>query len=156
MSLRPRVITSRDLETVSAAKTVRGVPVPSPDPYLSRLVKYIPAEIVGAYLVGEAAIAGISSPPPANLLWVWWGFLAALSPLWIAFATRTPGLPVAWFQTLVAPVAFTAWVFAMGGPFAVTWEYPPAYGSLVLIASTLLIPLLGSVLGHAPARRGEA
>jgi hypothetical protein len=155
MSLRPRVFTARDLEAAAASTTARGAPVPSPDRYMSKLVKYIPAEIVGAYLVGEAAIAGIASPPPANILWIWWGFLAVLCPFWIAFATRTPGFPVAWFQTLVAPVAFTAWVFAMGGPFAATWAYPPAYGSLVLVASTLLIPLLGSALGRAP-RGGEA
>jgi hypothetical protein len=156
MSLRPRVITPRDLAVVVASKTARDVPVPSPDRYLSKLVKYIPVEIVAAYLAGEGVIEGMASPPSPNVLWIWWGFLVVLSPFWIAFATRTPGLPVAWFQTLVAPVAFTAWVFGMGGPFAATWSYSPAYGSLVLIAATLLIPLLEGVIGHAAARRGGA
>jgi hypothetical protein len=111
------------------------------DNYLVKLVKYIPAEVVAAYQAGEGIIPSLKYA--SVIQWIWFGILLVASPFWIGIATRERGQPIAWFQTAVAPVAFTVWVFALGGPFkdSFSW-YEPGLGSLLLIAVTLLLPIV--------------
>jgi apolipoprotein N-acyltransferase len=113
------------------------------DSYAEKLVKFIPADILAAYL----AISGItaSNDPPLWLTWGVFGALLALTPLYVCLVkTDPPG--IAWSKTfhwVTACLAFSAWVFAMGGPFAVTFAwYKPYLGSVVLILTTLIIPVL--------------
>ncbi|HUF98942.1 MAG TPA: hypothetical protein VMM60_12505 [Ilumatobacter sp.] len=116
------------------------------DSFIAKLVKYIPAEINAAYLAGAGIIAAASGEAARNTAhWVWVVFLFLAAPLWIAVATREPGKPIAWYQTLVAPVALIVWVFAMGGPFEQMSWYQPMWGSLALIATTILFPILEKV-----------
>jgi apolipoprotein N-acyltransferase len=112
------------------------------DSYFEKLVRYIPADILAAYV----AISGItaSNDPPLWLTWGVFGVLLALTPLYVCLVkTDPPG--IAWSKTfhwMTACLAFSAWVFALGGPFATFDWYQPYLGSVVLILTTLIIPVL--------------
>ncbi|MGQ9626202.1 MAG: hypothetical protein ACUVV0_04770 [Anaerolineae bacterium] len=131
--LRPRVYTALD-----AARD----PTTKEDNYLAKVVKYIPGEIVAAYVAASGALTTAKDAVPLEtVLWIVTGVLLVLTPLWILIATAEPGKPRPVFQAVAATIAFICWVFALGGPFAFQPWYVPVYGTLVLIFSTLVIPL---------------
>jgi hypothetical protein len=147
MALRPRVRTARD----AACDASTGE-----DAYITKVVKYIPAEVVAAYVAASRALEGAKDQVPLEtLLWVVTLVLTALTPLWILFAAAEHGKPRPAFQAGAAAVAFVCWVFALGGPFGLQTWYRPVYGTLVLILATLVMPLVErAVLGpqdQAPA-----
>lgn len=121
------------------------------DSYLSKLVTYIPTEMIAAYVTVSGLIKSL--PPPLQNLWFWIVSLAllAITPFWIGFAARTKtGLfPIR--QAIAASVAFAAWIFATGGPFNQFlydpdknpggW-YAPGLGSVVLVLVCLCLPLI--------------
>ena len=113
------------------------------DSYAEKLIKYIPADILAAYV----AITGItaSNDPPLWLSWGIFGVLLALTPLYVCFVKTQPAgfVTSKMFHWLTACLAFTSWCFALGGPFAQTFDwYQPYLGSVVLILTTLIIPVL--------------
>ncbi|MDQ5937094.1 MAG: hypothetical protein QG574_4453 [Cyanobacteriota bacterium erpe_2018_sw_21hr_WHONDRS-SW48-000092_B_bin.40] len=112
------------------------------DSYFEKLVKYIPADILAAYV----AITGItaSNDPPLWLTWGVFGVLLALTPLYVCYVKTVPKgfLTSKIFHWVTACLAFAAWVFALGGPFATFVWYKPYLGSVVLILTTLIIPVL--------------
>lgn len=95
--------------------------------------------------------AGIISDQPDNPLWLYWaGFLGllALTPLYALFRPSDPP-PLLYASksklcAVLSTISFAVWVFAIGGPFAATWPlwYRPIYGSLLLILTTLTLPIV--------------
>lgn len=123
-----RVFSARGAAQFQAA----GAPPPALDTYLSRLVKYIPAEIVAAYLFVKGFL------PPDAPRWVWWivfGGLIALTVWYTLDATRRPGLPPAYTQTVIAVLAFVVWTFAIGGPY---FEAAPWYRQYYYLPGIIL------------------
>lgn len=118
-------------------KQVRA-PVPEADDYKSRLLKYIPAEIVALYITLDAMIR--SGNPPWRQMGLWVAFWVTLvgvpAYLWRVQRVRK------WVQLLISTTAFAVWVFAIGGPFAVLSWYSPLLGGLVLVAYTFFIPII--------------
>lgn len=118
------------------------------DSYFEKLIKYIPADIVAAYV----AIAGILQENGNQPLWLTWGVFATLlglTPLYICFIKTHPkGITSAkCFHWVTSCLAFTIWVFALGGPFAATFDwYRPYFGSVALILTTLLLPALEGIM----------
>ncbi|MFA7340615.1 MAG: hypothetical protein WC028_27775 [Candidatus Obscuribacterales bacterium] len=114
----------------------------STDSYSERLIKYIPADILAAYL----AITGIaeSNNPPLWLSWGIFGVMLALTPLYVCYVKTQPVGFVSskMFHWVTACLAFSAFVFSLGGPFATFEWYKPYLGSVVLILTTLIIPVL--------------
>jgi hypothetical protein len=116
----------------------------STDSYFEKLIKYIPADIVAAYV----AIAGILQENNNQPLWLTWsvfGTLLTLTPLYVCFIKTQPAgfISSKFFHWITSCLAFTVWVFALGGPFAATFEwYRPYFGSVALILTTLIIPVL--------------
>lgn len=145
--LRPRVITQRELE---ARETPFLATPPSSDDFGSRLIKYIPAEIVGAYVVVAGLIQGLLtdkktflSLEPIMWLWISLSVFFVLSPVYMYNASRDRSEPPQWFQVWSAPVAFLSWAFALGGPFESTMkDYNAAGGSIVLVLVSTAIPAL--------------
>ena len=139
MPLRPRVKSrADDLPPANLA-----APAPALDGYLSKIVKYIPVEVIGAYQTFTAFLAPSAPQPPTPLEWGSFAFLVLLCPLWIAIATRDPGQPVQWFQAVAAPVAFGVWVLAQaGGLFDRAGAVSPKAGGALLLATVLLLPLV--------------
>ncbi len=136
-TLRPRAITARD----AAAD-----PSTPESGYLAKVVRYIPGEIVAAYLAAYNAVATASGVPTQTVLWIIAIVLTVLTPVWILYATADPTKPRPVFQAVAATLGFIFWVFAIpGNPFSFMAWYQPVYGFLVLILGTFLMPLLEKV-----------
>lgn len=114
----------------------------SVDGYFDKVIKYIPADIVGAWIAVTGLINSDSGAPTALLLWITFGAGIILTLLWTLKQTSVPNKKPAMTQVLVSTGSFMVWVFALGGPFATLSFYRPLYGSLLLIFYTLSIGLI--------------
>ena len=125
------------------------------DPYLSKLVKYIPADVIAAYV----AIYGfIKLLETKEQQFVWHSIVAGVllfaTPLWILYTARSSDERPTVSQAVAGTIAFAAWVFAIGGPFEMFQKtkdnpdgwYHRAQGSIVLILVCLFLPLTERVL----------
>lgn len=110
---------------------------PAPDTYTSRLLKYIPSEVIAVYLTLTALLRA-SAAPDRMLEWLVFAFGVVVTPLYLWRVQRV------WkpLQLVLSTVAFVVWAFALGGPFlSLTW-YTAVYGGLLLTAYTFLIPII--------------
>lgn len=113
------------------------------DGYFDRLLKYIPADVVGLWLTGSGLIRSqAENASRVSLLWLLFIVGLVLAFFWTRKQTAEVGKPTAWRQILLACGSFFVWVFAIGGPFAEVSFYKPLYGSLLLLIYTSAIPLL--------------
>jgi hypothetical protein len=113
------------------------------DTYFDRVVKYIPADVVGAWVFVTAAISGAPEDVPKGaLLWIAFVCGIVLTALWTLKQTSSPEFRPAVTQTTIATTAFGVWVFALGGPFVTLGFYRPIYGSLLLALYTLVVALV--------------
>jgi hypothetical protein len=113
------------------------------DTYTDKIVKYIPADVVAAWVAASGIISGAADTFPKNTaLWASFIFGVIITPLWTLRQTRGPGLPPAYKQAVISTLAFIVWVFALGGPFMSLGFYNAVWGSLVLIAFTLIVGLI--------------
>jgi|SRR5579863_6285751 len=114
------------------------------DDFLGRLLKYIPAEIIGLYLSARGFVPQDSSDSAklvaliAILAWM-------LVPVyfWVA-TTRNQQKPLL-IQILLGTIAFPVWVFAIGGlPVSeIGWyQHHPSISSIVLIFVTFIFGLI--------------
>jgi hypothetical protein len=137
------IITHRDIDArhsgrnTGPAVTLDG----GPDGFNTRVMKYIPAEVVAVYVFVQGVInqAG-PSVPNATLLWIAFGVLLALTPvyLWrVQHVTKT-------IQLVICTIAFAVWVFSLGGPFTFLSWYQAIYGAVLLplftFAAGIVIP----------------
>ena len=115
---------------------------PQIDGYFDRILKYIPGDVVAAWVAMKGVLVAVASPP-AMIFWIALGvgLLATLG--WTYKQTSLEGRPVATFQILVSGVAFLIWVAALGGsPFGDIAGFEQYMGSLALIAFTVVSGLL--------------
>lgn len=134
-------------------------PTPSPREgadasYFERLIKFIPGELVAAYLAVDGVLREAVLAAP---LWTHWtAFLALLilCPLYVIYRPTHSELTEhsERFHAVASFVAFAVWVFALGGPFVHTWPdlYRPVFGSLLLIITTLALPVLEKMATNLP------
>lgn len=117
------------------------------DSYFERLLRYVPADIVAAWVT----LDGIFKSQNYHPLWLSWGVfgvLTFLTPLYIVYIKTEPQgfLPSKTFHWMAATFSFGVWVFALGGPFPVTFQwYQPVYGSVLLVLTTLFLPVLETI-----------
>ena len=114
----------------------------SVDTYFDRVTKYIPADVVGAWVVGTGLIKSASDVPQATLFWIAFVIGMVLTLVWTLKQTAVPDKSLAITQTAISTGAFFVWVFALGEPFSSLGFYRPVYGSLVLILYTLVVGLV--------------
>src|SRR5437762_178547 len=118
------IITERDTQLQAASANApdlaraAGEPPPPPPPtdeYLTKLMKYIPGDVVSLYVALEAIVATTTKNADDAKL-----------PSWIIFFVCLVGTPLyLWkigkvsmsLQLCIATLAFAVWVFALGGPF---------------------------------------
>jgi len=113
-----------------------------PDDYWTRLIKYIPSEVVALYIT----LYGMASAAREDIAFevIMWsifaiGILGTILYLWrVAKVTD-------WTQIAISTAAFVVWVFALGGPFLSFSWYQPIYGALLLPIYTFFIPI---IVGH--------
>lgn len=139
---RPRVRTARDVRF--EAGRLASPPAPE-DGWLEKIVKYVPTEIVGAYIAIAAVLGEPQGKADERALWLFFAVLLTLTPLYILVAAARPGLPRPSYQAFAATLAFAAWVAAMGGPFRTLAGYNSRYAVALMIVVTLALPLLEKI-----------
>lgn len=104
--------------------------------YLERLLKLIPGEVVGIYLIGVGSI-------PATLgsvLAIWAVICFGLVIFVRVYGTWEPHVGPQKIAVLVAAVSFVIWVYTMGGPFAAYGLQVQYVGSLAVLVWTFIVP----------------
>ena len=114
-------------------------PTRSADDYRTRLLTYIPADVVAAWVFLDR-ILHVDPIGAPTLHWIVFGVVLVLTPLWTWYATETPAFPVS--RVLTSTVAFAVWVFALGGPFVRLGWYTPMLAAVLLVLYTLAAPLI--------------
>jgi hypothetical protein len=145
------IITKKDLKAAATAKKTKvrlysvdavpsGSEIPqAADGYADKLVKYIPAEIVAAFIAVNSIMHSVAVPS-AVAYWAMFLFLLILTPVYL---WRLQGVRKR-MQLLLSSVAFVIWVFGIGGPFSyLSWYSSYAYvGGLLIIAYTLGVAVI--------------
>ena len=108
--------------------------------YLDRLMRMIPGDAVGLYLVGSGLIPGSASPIVLTI----WAAVCLIAVILLRMKYTADPANNAGPQgvaVLIASVAFVIWVYTIGGPFA-KWNLAVPYvGSLLVLAWTFFVPL---------------
>jgi hypothetical protein len=122
-------------------QTTSGQP---PDTYSDKIMKSIPAEIVGAWVAAKGLVDSANNVPKNTTLWICFAVGVVLTFLWTRKQIQGSGQPPSLKakQMLVATGAFIIWVFALGPPFDSLAWYHSLYASLALIGYTLITPLV--------------
>jgi hypothetical protein len=151
MMLRPRVISERD------TKIREGRVEAGEDNYVTKIIKYIPAESVAAYLAATGIIATAADIPIRTVLWIIAVSLFVFTFLWQLFGAsgKSEGLPLPFYQAIVSTIAFAVWVSVVSGDILIGTGWNPVYGSLLALAITLFVPLLEKVFVR-PKRMPES
>lgn len=107
--------------------------------YLGRLLKMIPGEVVGVYMIG----AGFIPNDDRTVSAIWAATCLALVIIVRVYGTADPAarLPAQPIPVFVSAVAFVIWVYTLGGPFAKFGLCVPYYGSLAVLLWSFVIPI---------------
>ena len=131
MSSAPRLEKGGDILMLNARSRL----VTDDDTYLDRVSKYVPVEIVGAYL----AINRLFSPGD-SLVWMtlFFGLCCLLTPVYVWRLAKPQNRP--WmFHALISSFAFPIWAFAIGGPMFAKWLEAHPSAAPHFLPSALLI-----------------
>lgn len=155
-------MTSLRIKNASGTRAV----APPDDPmkaYLERLVKLIPAEVVGLYLAGKSLIQtayGVDPLPPGHdnaaaqqAYWLGWTFFCLFAVVAVrAWATSSArqGIKPEWPAVAIATISYVVWVYSFGDVFR---YYGPDWSSLaaglVVLAWTFSVPFFYRDTGGA-------
>lgn len=116
-----------------------GVPTLTEDDYLTRLLKYVPIEVLGGYLF----MATIIDSNVTGHLRAYWlgGLLAAVLLLTIPYDYLVLGV-VRPEQIAMSVVGLAVYVFSIGGWFATTTWYHQWYASIAVALFALLVGVI--------------
>jgi hypothetical protein len=107
--------------------------------YLERLLKMIPAEVIGLYLVGSGIIP--TDQPLALTVWTIVCLVGVLAVRVYGTSDPAHNLSPDWTHIAISAVSFIIWVYTLGGPFAAWGVSQPWLGSLLVLAWTFFVPL---------------
>lgn len=105
--------------------------------YADVLVKLIPTEVIGAYMV----IVGFITPSLAGARWIALGAslcLLVMTPFYLRLGHDVQRRD----QLIFTSLSFVVWVYWMGGPFQLWGIHIPQIASIILVLWTLLIPFI--------------
>jgi hypothetical protein len=132
---------------VTEVEQSRGGMSEAVDGYFEKIVKFIPADVIAAWV----AINPLLPSVPIKAKWAILIMVALLTFIWMMKQTESSFL-----QSLLGAVSFVVWTFALrSGPFA-DLSYPDQWGSLVLILFTLGVGAVTPHGGSARARGARA
>ena len=120
------------LRLFAADRRAAGEPAGPIDPWLTRLVKLVPAEIVAVYLAGRP----LAQEHYAGL---WPVACLVLTIVVRAFGTSDSSGPQ-WLSVGVSAVSFVLWVYATGGQF-LTYPLDVNLAGLAVLVWTTLVPV---------------
>lgn len=128
--MRRRVITMQYQGAANKGET--------PDTYADKVVKYIPSDVVAAWVPVSGIVRGAASDINATVvMWVAFVVGVVVTAAWTWKQTRVAGMTTPTKQILISTCAFGVWVIALGAPFNLN----PVIGSLLLIGYTLVVGL---------------
>ncbi len=114
--------------------------------YLDRLMKMVPTEVIGLYLVGSGLIP--KDQPLAVTIWALVCLAGVVAMRVWGTTDAASGQPTDWMHVGISVVAFIIWLltlgggpFATGGVFAAVHEQTPFLGSLLVLAWTFFAPI---------------
>lgn len=109
------------------------------DDYKDRLLKYIPAEVVAAYLAVQGIVPSIADAEASDaILLIAFLFLLIATPFYLRrVANITKKV-----QLSISTASFFVWVMSVGGPFTQIQGYDVAIGAVVLILFTFSVPII--------------
>ncbi|WP_022668023.1 adenylylsulfate reductase subunit beta [Desulfospira joergensenii] len=128
-------LASEDLGLNSSPEIISELPL-EPDKYKSRLLKYIPAEIIALYMTLDSLIRSLEKTP-IGIYWVIVIFCLVSTYLYLWRVQKVKKQA----QLFISVMACLVWIFAIGGPFAYLNWYNPVYGGLLLPAYTFSIAI---------------
>lgn len=108
--------------------------------YLDRLIKLIPGEIIGFYLLGKGIIP--QGQNVALLIFTVLCFLFVFVVRIWGTSDRSAGVPVEWPSVIISAIAFLVWVYSMGDIFAEYGLYVSFIASLLVLIFTFIIPYI--------------
>ncbi|KST65528.1 hypothetical protein [Mastigocoleus testarum] len=126
-----------------------ALPAKQIDTYFDKVIKYIPADIVGAWVAVNGLIKGADITEVSKNIVLWTAFVIGIviTALWTHKQTQEPKKVTAITQIVISTGAFIVWVYASGGPFTTAHLYNPTYGSILLIFYSLIVALINPTEG---------
>jgi len=135
------IVTAKDLQRMSQSGSEARVPAGTitRDGYLDRLFKYIPAELVAGYIFVLGVMKQLTDAGEVRMFqWLLFIIFCILTPLYLWRVQKV--LKV--HQHIISLLSFIVWVFALGGPFALSGWYNPVYGAILLPVFTLVVAII--------------
>lgn len=109
----------------------------APDTYFDKVIKYIPADVVAAWVTVNGIVKAATGVPAKTIMWIAFVIGLIITALWTWKQTTAPRQPTAVKQIAISTIAFGIWVVALGTPPFDSLR--PLYGSLLLILYTLIV-----------------
>jgi hypothetical protein len=136
----PKTLGAKPPAAPQAATAPGGAAVPTEDDYITKLLKYIPIEILGAYLFMQTIVNSNVTTSHAHAVWllcllIGAGILTFAYDHWVLSIVRLT-------QLLMSVLAFAVYVFAMGGWFATTGWYHQWYASIAVPTFVVLVGII--------------
>jgi hypothetical protein len=111
----------------------------SPDSYFDRLTKYVPVEIIGAYMIIEGIIKTLLKE--TELSWALLGLLLLGAVGAWFFAYRILQV-LRWQQLAMTVFAFAVWVFSIGGWFGTFPFWAPGWGTIAVVIFGVMVQIV--------------
>ena len=135
--LRDSIASARDR---GAGEAGNGAPRRTADDYWARLTKYVPVEIISAYLLIVGLIPSDDSGGPLRSWLLAASLLAGVVGTWF-FAKRVLGV-IRPLQAAMSCLGFVVWALATGGWFALQAWYEPWLGTAAVIVFGVVIQIV--------------
>ena len=135
------IITSKDLQRISQSGSESKLPAGTAtrDGYFDRLFKYIPAELVAGYIFVLGVVQQLTDAGEIRIFqWLLFIIFCILTPLYLWRVQKVMKVQ----QHIISLLSFIVWVFALGGPFALSGWYNPVYGAILLPVFTLIVAII--------------
>jgi len=135
------ILTSKDLQRINQTDSESRVPAGTvtPDGYFDRLFKYIPAELVAGYIFVLGFVNQLTNAGEIRMFqWILFIIFCILTPLYLWRIQKVLKVQ----QHIISVLSFIVWVFALGGPFALSVWYNPVYGAILLPVFTLVVAII--------------
>lgn len=121
----------------------------TPDDYGKRLLKYVPAEVIGFYLLASAF-------PDSDALQMLFLFVAAIAtPAYLWYVAPDDHPPLA-YSYVLATLAFLAWALGTSPNAAGLLNLGKGIGPAIMLVGAFLVPLVdGGITKFLRTRRAE-
>lgn len=129
------------------------------DDYLSKLIKYIPAEVQALYVFLSGLISSADESEQYGLFKFAFISLMIITPVWIFLAISSGANPkperkLRIYHSVVSLFAMMIWVYNISMPWTVEFfgnKIPNSsiFGSMLLAIFTMIVPILESIF-HKP------